>query len=689
MIPRQLVDQVNAHREVFVAAVEALGKVRSLQSLEAGSERLRAELAELRRLGRSPRLSQPFTTQFACAFVGSSGHGKTSILAEMVPRLAHRQWLQTDVTDTTSQALVIRCALPDAADADEVTVHSWDLDQIRRLVVAARDANDDNNLRVRSLSDVVEIDGTDGFFAAEDRRHFRFDVKQALRPLPRPWRLSPEQRTNVGLIRALTVKEEAEKVFTGTVFQNDGLEFNVLQLRAVIKDVTLADPFDQVAAWAGRPAAELAALRFIDTPGLATSGSIKDEVLRNVLEKKSHQIILELLRQDDLDLIVHLVLCGKASDFARLWRAAEEQCGPEELADLSDRLVLAINGTNVYFTNADLKRKWSDAAAAEREGDHFAITLEDNILKKMSERGTVRPARICFLDSRRIVESMSGSYAQFYAQHRPLLESWARPGGIGFPTLERLGLRDSFQQNINALCDPADRGQGFLVRQVLDVIRATGPKLFLRRSLIRTQLLASIKRLRGLLLRSYDQAGRLTLQSIQDALRQALRFLDPRDPHSVETFARQALDDRIDQLVPGPDARPDPKKWVGDAYRGLCNLLFNAMIRNVQGSDETRTLLQNYLQELMNQWRRSWGYATAELPPPTRQQPATADLLRHCLKFHAREMLSQLLTGAVAATTKVPQDAQDQEQVRRLLDQLAQAERQAEDLCRLHGVPCP
>ncbi|TGO02971.1 hypothetical protein PN36_15060 [Candidatus Thiomargarita nelsonii] len=50
--------------------------------------------------------------KITCAFIGSSGHGKTTIMDEMFPTLSQRKWLVTDVTDTTAQSLRISYAPP-------------------------------------------------------------------------------------------------------------------------------------------------------------------------------------------------------------------------------------------------------------------------------------------------------------------------------------------------------------------------------------------------------------------------------------------------------------------------------------------------------------------------------------------------------------------------------------------------
>jgi hypothetical protein len=688
MISDNLLAEANGVREDFADAVGDLDKLATLRALESGSDELAAELAAARQLAASPKLRQRFAPGFACAVVGSSNHGKTSILAEMFPELEGRGWLVTDVKDTTSQALVIRPPAP-GVEPESVTVHSWDEEQIKRLILSAEEANNRHHVRVRYLPGEIQVDGTEGVFEAEDLRRFRFGQVVSLHPFPEAYQLTRAERCDQRVIRALTVKEEQEQVTGRPVLVLGDRPYTALQLRAVIKDVSLYTPFAEFARWSGRPERELAPLSLIDTPGLGVTGSSKDEVLRHVLENKSIQIVLELLRNDELDLIIHMVLCGESTQFSRLWGAVERQCGSEELNDLSERLVLAVNGFNRYFTNADLKRKWTDPEAAVREGDHFATSIDDNVLKRMSERGTLVPARVCFLDSRRIVEGLTGrGYRESYESFLPDAEAWARPGGAGYATLERLRLLPGFAENLRALADPEDRGQGFLVRQVLGLIREQGAKLFLRRALIRSRLLAGVRGLRAALLRYYDAQGQLQSGAFRAALHALLRPLRSEGLPGAESFARQFLDGELEGLVGRLGRNGSARKWLDEGFNGMCLLVFRSLAARAKIDANTARLVEPYLRERMGQWRRAWGYETADLPPPSRNHPETADLLRHCLGLHAREILAQLATeDHQAMAVEVPQDEDDRARAAGVIQLLGRAEATAVRLCHEQGIP--
>ena len=137
MIPQSLIDSLNGICSSYLNVMNDLKKVKSFQTLVSANDKFSLEESELRQIASSSRLRQPFSPLFACTIIGSSGHGKTTILAEMFPKLADRQWLQIDKTDTTSQALVIKYAPPNTALLEEVTVNTWNLEQMTRLIHAA------------------------------------------------------------------------------------------------------------------------------------------------------------------------------------------------------------------------------------------------------------------------------------------------------------------------------------------------------------------------------------------------------------------------------------------------------------------------------------------------------------------------------------------------------------------------
>src|SRR5690606_29431275 len=129
-------------------------------------------------------------------------------LDEVFPRLSARGWLETDVTDTTSQALRIQYADPDSAELEEVTVRSWTGQQIKDLMnhpdVGKRNRGD--GIEVHFGERDVSIDGTQARLDPDDLAQWRFPRRLPLVPFGADYRVPPEQRGDRAFIRALTVK---------------------------------------------------------------------------------------------------------------------------------------------------------------------------------------------------------------------------------------------------------------------------------------------------------------------------------------------------------------------------------------------------------------------------------------------------------------------------------------------------
>lgn len=689
MIPQEIVETINDIRFMFVTAQERLSEIPSFQALLSTSAPLRSKVADLELVRQAPHLKEPCDGRITCAIIGSSGHGKTTILDEMFPRLSERGWLVTDVTDTTSQSLRIVHATEDADDLDEVVVSSWNVEQIKELMShpEVQEQNAADNIRVSYLADGVLVDGADATFPESDLKQFRFPKKMDLKPFPEPYRVAPAQARDSRFIRALTVKEQSQVLESSDVIRMNGDSWDALQLRALVKDVRLKDPFERIKRWTGRDDAAVSRLTFVDTPGLATAGSAKDEVLRHFLENKSNHIALQLWKKDELDVVVHLALCGRQSDFAVLWKAIERECGPAAMDDVADRLILAVNGMNIYFTNRDIKAKYEDEDTAAREGDHFATTLEDNILQKMSPRGRVRPARICFMDSQSIVETMTtGSYEDAYRKYRPIMEGWLGKDTASGKTLDRLGMRDTFVKNVDALCDPDDRGQGFLLRQITDLVEEKGPALLLRKHVVRTGLLSGLTNLQELLLGYYDEEGGLNVEAIRAAMRSCLSFLDVDDLESIERFAREVVDNHIEELLPAEDRSAGPD-WVTESFRALCALLRTRIQEHGDAPGEVVAEFHRHYDAQCAQWEQRWGYATADLVPPDKGFGGSRELVGHCLRLHAREILYQLLVeNQDAEGSNLSQSDEDKEQIQNVMGMLEEGRRMAAATFEEYGV---
>lgn len=695
----EVVDTINEVRGLFLDSVARLPELSSFAALLHASSSVRQGFDKAVDAAKSPRITAPCVGRFTCAIIGSSGHGKTTILDEMFPNLSARGWLVTDVTDTTSQSLRIEHAAADDPKLNEVNVNSWSADQIKGLLQhpEVESQNETDDIRVQYLENGAAIDGAEAAFARDDLKQFRFPRKMELIPFAEPYRVTDEQSADPRFIRALTVKEPSSVLKTEPILSAGGRRYDALQLRAIVKDVTLKDPFENVVRWSGRDAESIRHLTIVDTPGLATPGNVKDEVLRHFLERKSNHIALELWRNDELDIVVHMVLAGRSSDFATLWKDIERQCGPAEMESLSERLVLVVNGMNIYFTNRDLKARWQDPEATARDGDPFAATVEDNILQKMSPRGSVRPAKTCFVDSRSIVETQTaGEYGAFYNRMRPVMQDWTEEGGVGHDTLRRLGMLDAFKENIDALCDPDDRGQGLLMRRLCELIDEKGPWLLLRKHVVRPGLLDQVTGLKDVLRASYDEEGNLNREAIKEALRSCLSFLDPNDLTTIEKFCVARIDEGLDTAVEAADGVRFDSEWVEQAYFSMCGTLRTGLLVEAEAAGVPGEIAEEFFRHFdgrISEYVERFGYRTAKLVPPDKGFASTRDLVLHCLKIHAREILYQLLAHdsddggeGGGENSAIHQSADDREQIKQVLLDLERAEDLARRACARFGV---
>ena len=289
----------------------------SFARIHSTSQDARESFDKLVELALSPGMQQTPVSEFRCAIIGSSNHGKTSVLVEMFPDLAERGLLITDVKDTTSQALMIK-----SGATSDMVFRPWKLDQIRYLVDINREELARRHIEVQYREDHVEIDGDEADFESNVKSKFKFGIRHKLKPFAGTYTLDAAKAENAGLISRLTTKVDYSQTSRPRDIVVNDEAFNDLQFRVAVRSVEMGSDFSEINRWLdglGDEKAFADNLMFIDTPGLKAGGSDSDEVLRHVLSKKNQQIAVELLKNDELDLIVHLVLCGQQSDFASLW----------------------------------------------------------------------------------------------------------------------------------------------------------------------------------------------------------------------------------------------------------------------------------------------------------------------------------------------------------------------------------
>ena len=664
----------------------------SFARIHSTSQDARESFDKLVELALSPGMQQTPVSEFRCAIIGSSNHGKTSVLVEMFPDLAERGLLITDVKDTTSQALMIK-----SGATSDMVFRPWKLDQIRYLVDINREELARRHIEVQYREDHVEIDGDEADFESNVKSKFKFGIRHKLKPFAGTYTLDAAKAENAGLISRLTTKVDYSQTSRPRDIVVNDEAFNDLQFRVAVRSVEMGSDFSEINRWLdglGDEKAFADNLMFIDTPGLKAGGSDSDEVLRHVLSKKNQQIAVELLKNDELDLIVHLVLCGQQSDFASLWSHLEG-VDSEILQDLGNRIIVAVNGFNVYFDNPDLSRRWKGGDGSG-DDDHFNVTIQSNILGKMSERGALAPLNICFLDVRRVIESRGTTYQDYYRERKAAAESWATPNGVGYTTLRRLGILDRYQANLEAICDPQDCGKGFLVRQIVEAWKSQGPKLMVRRFVVRSRLFASIRDMKSLLGSYYNAEGQMTRQSVTDALKSTLSFIDVAKPDAIDRFCRKEIDpfiekeatSRAEAAVKQNESGKD-KSWSVAAFRTTVSYIFARIkAQNIGLNPEIEGVLSHFLTGQLRVCAPEWGYSTAKLPLPTKEDKAPRELLIHALKYHSREFLHKCVQVASSDDdlAGVMQDDEDKHRMKELIAEINRLHAEAERLCLTYGV---
>ncbi|MEM9670483.1 MAG: hypothetical protein AAF950_16300 [Pseudomonadota bacterium] len=664
-----IVNAINELRSAFFDAFDNLRETESFRALEQTSDHFSTLVSDLQKTRAVSILQEPCDGRIQCAIIGNSSAGKTTLLQELFPDLDAKGWLKSGVNDTTSQALAVSAAKTEDA-LDDIRIESWTLEQINRLMEHP-DVKRQNDLSNISVPEWGQNHVTVAADTASDE-HSRFGPKIRIAPFAQIVSPTASQAQNDAFRRALTTKELSEHISTETILQVGDESYNSLQLRAVVRKIALNDRFDRLRALSDGKSSVVDRLTFIDTPGLATTGSEKDEVLRHYLARKSAHILAELWRQDELDVIVHLVKVTDQSNFSELLKYVERESSEQIFRDLGERLVLVMNGTNRFFEENDLRRRYENADTDD--GDHLALALIDNVIEKLGPRGALRPARICFVDSRNYVEGMShvSSYEDYYRNCRPEMEQWTRPGEPGHQSLDRLGIVEVFRENIDALADPDDCGQGFFVRQLTDLVDEKGWLLLMRRFVVRSGLFATASGLHRLLQTYYDDEGAVTHQAVGEALKACLTFDSKKDPSAIETFAAaQNLDQRLEDAI---SQRADNSgDFIAEAFDQALILVKDALIANGDPPAQIASQLDRHLTVCGAEWRQLWGYESARLGGPNISNQHSRNVLMHCLKLHMREMLHQLELEGVSGGVAFDQTPEDRNQIRHLRDRLRTA----------------
>ena len=159
-----------------------------------------------------------------------------------------------------------------------------------------------------------------------------------------------------------------------------------------------------------------------------------------------------------------------------------------------------------------------------------------------------------------------------------------------------------------------------------------------------------------------------------------------RDLASVETYAASHLDEEVGRAVPAPGDTSANEDWVHTSFIQFADQVLRKMKDQPGMHQQSVTMLTKYYNEKTRRWQRNWGYLGCRLPVPTDQNRTPGDLVRHCLKLHAREILCELLADSTGLDmANLAQEPKDRETVQNALRALENIASSAEQLCQRFG----
>ena len=180
----------------------------------------------------------------------------------------------------------------------------------------------------------------------------------------------------------------------------------------------------------------------------------------------------------------------------------------------------------------------------------------------------------------------------------------------------------------------------------------------------------------------------------------------PGDASADEDWVRAAnrLDEEFGQAVPAPgDATSSPyplpqggegrvrgagEDWVHASFVKVAEQVLHKIKDQPGVNQQSVSMLTRYYHEKTKGWQRNWGYLGCRFPAPTDQNRAPGEIVLHCLKLHAREILCELVADSTGLDmANLAQEPKDRETVQQALRRLDDMAKQAELLCqRIGGV---
>ena len=225
------------------------------------------------------------------------------------------------------------------------------------------------------------------------------------------------------------------------------------------------------------------------------------------------------------------------------------------------------------------------------------------------------------------------------------------------------------------------------MRKLFDLVDSRGPYLLIKKFLVRTKVFEEVENLLEAVRTYYDEQGLLNRRAVLDALLSCLQFIDLDDPQSLETFICDKIDPAVDQMD-FTDADQKPESWGTEAFLKIAKLLRREIINTSNPLPDIAMEFERHFDTQIPNWSLRWGYDDLRLPAPSVHAPNSADLLRYCLKLHAREIMLRLMAEqeSTGDADGFKQSPEDQKRILQIITWLNEARTMTQSLCASHGV---
>ena len=173
-------------------------------------------------------------------------------------------------------------------------------------------------------------------------------------------------------------------------------------------------------------------------------------------------------------------------------------------------------------------------------------------------------------------------------------------------------------------------------------------------------------------------------------------FLAGKNLDIIDVFCTKHLDPRIDAMEFELDS-VNQITWVKETFKKLCKFVLDAIILSAKlalnkeqrdlASDDMN-VFSKYFSGFANRWFKDWGYSRQNIPAPSANDSSSWDMIRHSMKYHAREMIFELASRDPdnQGLENLIQSPEDQKIIKTMMDKLKESADLADSLCRQHGV---